>query len=296
MTGEPIRGEPFGARLRAATQVRGPLCVGIDPHPQLVRDWGLNDDASGLERFARGVVAAVADQVAVVKPQSAFFERHGSAGVAVLERVIADARAAGALVLADVKRGDIGSTMRGYAEAYMDPRSALSADAMTASPFLGFGSLRPLLSAAAEHGAGVFVLVKTSNPEGVQIQNAHTRDGATVAATLLDHLAEENATAAGLGSVGAVVGATVDADPLGDDVRSADARLARANGPLLAPGLGAQGANAADLRRVFGAAVGNVLPAVSREVLTAGPAPTGLRAAADQLNDACWAVVSGAAE
>ncbi|BFO19866.1 hypothetical protein SHKM778_62540 [Streptomyces sp. KM77-8] len=111
--------EPFGARLRRAMDERGPLCVGIDPHASLLAEWGLNDDVTGLERFSRTVVEAVADRVAVLKPQSAFFERFGSRGVAVLERTVQEARAAGALVLMDAKRGDIGSTMAAYAESFL---------------------------------------------------------------------------------------------------------------------------------------------------------------------------------
>ncbi|WP_107425975.1 orotidine-5'-phosphate decarboxylase, partial [Streptomyces milbemycinicus] len=190
---------PFGARLRGAMDARGPLCVGIDPHASLLADWGLGDDIAGLERFTRTVVDALADKVAVLKPQSAFFERFGSRGIAVLERAVADARAAGALVLMDAKRGDIGSTMAAYASAYLDPASPLFSDAVTVSPYLGFGSLRPALDAARASGSGVFVLALTSNPEGAEVQHAVRADGATVAATVLDHLKEENAEEARAG-------------------------------------------------------------------------------------------------
>ena len=269
----------FGQRLAAAVDARGPLVVGIDPHLPLLRDWGLPADPAGLERFALTVVEAVGDRVAVVKPQSAFFERFGSRGIAVLERVLAAVRDAGALSLLDVKRGDIGSTMAGYAGAYLDPDSALAADAVTASPYLGFGSLRPLLDAAYAHGRGVFVLALTSNPEGAAVQRAVAPDGRTVAQTVLDGVAAANAAELGagdrrLGSVGVVVGATVGAH---------GHRLDHLRGPVLAPGLGAQGAGAADLPAVFGAALPWVLPAVSREVLGAGPDPARLRAAADRI-------------
>ncbi len=183
----------FGDRLAAAVDARGPLVVGIDPHLPLLRDWGLPADVTGLERFALTAVEAVADRVAVVKPQSAFFERFGSRGIAVLERVLAAVRAAGALSLLDVKRGDIGSTMVGYAGGYLDPASPVAADAVTASPYLGFGSLRPLLDAAYEHGRGVFVLALTSNPEGAAVQRAVAADGRTVAQTVLDEAAAANA-------------------------------------------------------------------------------------------------------
>ncbi|MEE1929044.1 orotidine-5'-phosphate decarboxylase [Streptomyces sp. TRM 70351] len=262
--------EPFGARLRRAMDTRGPLCVGIDPHAALLGSWGLADDVAGLERFTRTVVDALADRVAVLKPQSAFFERFGSRGVAVLERAVADARAAGALVLMDAKRGDIGSTMGAYAAAYLDPAGPLFSDAVTVSPYLGFGSLRPALDAARACGSGVFVLALTSNPEGPEVQRATVPDGRTLAQVVLDHLARENAGQEPLGSFGAVVGAT-----LGE----ADADLA-IGGPLLAPGLGAQGASAADLPRVFGAAVRDVVPSVSRGILRHGPGPRALREAA----------------
>lgn len=272
----PARG-PFGARLRAATDARGPLCVGIDPHPGLLREWGLTDDVAGLERFALTVVEALADRIAVLKPQAAFFERHGSRGIAVLERVLAESAAAGALTIADAKRGDIGSTMAAYAEAFVGEGSPLAADAVTASPYLGFGSLRPLLDLARATGRGVFVLALTSNPEGPQVQHALAGDGRTVAQTILDAVAAENAGASPLGSVGAVVGATVGAAGVahGLDV----------NGPLLAPGIGAQGATADDLRAVFGPALGAVLPSSSREVLRAGPDVTRLRSAAQATLD-----------
>jgi orotidine-5'-phosphate decarboxylase len=258
---------------------RGPLVVGIDPHLPLLRDWGLSEDVAGLERFALTVVDALADRVAVLKPQSAFFERFGSRGIAVLERVLAATRAAGALALLDVKRGDIGSTMAGYAGAYADPASPLAADALTASPYLGFGSLRPLLDSAYAAGAGVFVLALTSNPEGAAVQRATGPDGRTVAQGVLDGVAEVNAaelagTGGPLGSVGVVVGATTAGH---------GHRLDHLRGPILAPGLGAQGAGAADLPAVFGAALPDVLPAVSREVLGRGPGVAGLRAAADRI-------------
>ncbi|MCG3043795.1 orotidine-5'-phosphate decarboxylase [Streptomyces sp. S1A] len=262
--------------MRRALDDRGPLCVGIDPHASLLASWGLDDDVAGLERFTRTVVDALADRVAVLKPQSAFFERFGSRGIAVLERAIADARSAGALVLTDAKRGDIGSTMAAYAAAYLDPGSPLFSDAVTVSPYLGFGSLRPALDAARAAGSGVFVLALTSNPEGAEVQRATAGCGASVAQTVLDHIARENAGADPLGPVGAVVGATLE---------EAGADLA-VNGPLLAPGLGAQGATAADLPRVFGGAVRNVVPSISRGVLGRGPSPRALREAAARETDA----------
>jgi len=255
----------FGSRLTEAIEGRGRLCVGIDPHPALLDAWGLTDSAFGLEKFAMTAVEAFAGACAVVKPQSAFFERHGSVGIEILERVIAGCREQGALVLLDVKRGDIGSTVQAYADAYLDPSSPLAVDAVTASPFLGVGSLDPLLDTALAHDAGVFVLALTSNPEAPQVQHALTPDGRTVAAQVLDAVASRNADADGPGSVGAVVGATIEAPA---DITEASFDI---NGPLLVPGIGAQGGTVDDVRRIFGSASRHVLPSSSREILGAGP-------------------------
>jgi len=272
----------FGARLRAAMDTRGPLCVGIDPHSALLTGWGLGDDVAGLERFAGTVVEALADRVAVFKPQSAFFERFGSRGIAVLERTIADARSAGALVLLDAKRGDIGSTVEAYAQAYLDASSPLFADALTASPFLGYDSLEPLYATAEKNGAGVFVLAFTSNPEGGEVQRALTPGGQTVGAAILASAARRNAGAEPLGPIGAVIGATVPDVPFD---------LAALNGPILAPGYGAQGGTPQGLRALFGGALRNVLPSTSRELLRHGPDAAGLREAAKRSIGECRAAL-----
>ena len=264
----------FGQRLRAATDAFGPLCAGIDPHRALVESWGLTYDVDGLTEFTETCVEAFAGHVGVVKPQSAFFEVFGSRGVAVLERAIQALRGAGTLVILDAKRGDIGSTMSAYAEAYLAEDAVAPADALTASPYLGFESLRPALDLAAQTGRGVFVLGLTSNPEGRTVQHATLRD-VSVAESMVAGAAAENAgarTHGDLGSVGLVVGATV-----GSAVQELGLDLAGCNGPLLAPGVGAQGGTSEDLRRVFGDALPNVLPASSREVLSVGPDPVRLR-------------------
>ncbi|MFG2556757.1 orotidine-5'-phosphate decarboxylase [Streptomyces sp. NPDC048581] len=275
--------EPFGARLRRAMDERGPLCVGIDPHASLLAEWGLNDDVAGLERFSRTVVEAMADRIAVLKPQSAFFERFGSRGVAVLERSVSEARAAGALVVMDAKRGDIGSTMAAYAESFLHKDSPLFSDALTVSPYLGYGSLSPAVALARESGTGLFVLALTSNPEGGEVQHAVRADGRNVGATMLAHLAAENTGEEPMGSFGAVVGATLG------DLSTYDLDI---NGPLLAPGIGAQGATPSDLPRVFGAAARNVVPNVSRGVLRHGPDVVALREAASRFAEEIRAAVT----
>jgi len=264
----------FGERLAAAVAAHGALCAGIDPHPGLLAAWDLTDDADGLETFAAACVEAFAGHVGVVKPQSAFFERHGSAGIAVLEQLLDAFADTSTQVILDIKRGDIGSTMDAYADAYLAEKAPLGADAVTLSPYLGFGSLTPGLVAAANAGRGVFVLARTSNPEGGEVQLA-TVEGRTVAQLVVDTAAELNAGAEPLGDVGVVVGATHD--------HGLD--LSRLHGPVLAPGLGAQGAGPADLARRFSALDGVVLGAASRSVLQAGPEPDALRGAALRLRD-----------
>jgi orotidine-5'-phosphate decarboxylase len=283
--------DPFGARLAAAVADRGPLCVGIDPHRNLLLDWGLGDDVEGLRRFTDAVVGALAGSVAVLKPQMAFYERHGARGIAVLEHAVAEARALGALVLLDAKRGDIGSTMEGYAE-YLRSDHPLQVDALTVSPYLGAGSLQPAVDTARSFGGGLFVLARTSNPEGGSVQLATTGER-SVAQTVVDAVARWNAPdwlvgdpepdpgafadqqgrwGWATGSFGVVIGATLP---------ELDVDLSGLRGPVLAPGLGAQGGSVEDLRRLFGTGCA-VVPTVSRDVLRAGPDAAALRAAADR--------------
>ncbi|GAB4085488.1 orotidine-5'-phosphate decarboxylase [Myceligenerans cantabricum] len=269
---------PFGARLAAAMDEHGPLCVGIDPHARLLDAWGLADTAAGVREFSLRVVEALGGRVAAVKPQTAFYERHGSAGLAALEDTLAAAQAAGTLSIVDAKRGDIGSTMSAYADAFLRDGAPLAGDALTVSPYLGFGSLTPAADLAAATGRGLFVLCLTSNKEGPQVQHARIATDAgtvSVAAAMAAHAAVLNAGAEPMGSVGLVVGATV-----GDAAASTGTDLVAVNGPLLAPGVGAQGAGERELAAAFGDARDRVLASSSRGVLRAGPDAAALRAAA----------------
>jgi orotidine-5'-phosphate decarboxylase len=271
--------DAYPRRLTERLAERGRLCVGIDPHPGLLRAWGLSTDAAGVERFARTVVDSVGTEVAVFKPQSAFFETYGSAGIAVLERVLADLRDAGACSLLDVKRGDIGSTMDAYAAAYLTDGAPLAADAITLSPYLGFGSLDGAIELARSTGRGVYVLALTSNPEAPAVQHARTADDKTIGQSIIDQAAARNAGDE-LGHVGVVVGATIESragEPRSGGPAAVD--FSRLNGSILVPGLGFQGAKAEDLEGVFGTARDLVLPSMSREILRAGPDPDALRTA-----------------
>ena len=280
---------PFGRRLAHAMETAGPLCLGVDPHPGLLRQWGLSDTPAGLEASSltalEAAVGPEGPRVAAIKPQVALYERHGSAGLAALERLLAAARDAGVLTIADAKRGDIGSTMDGYAAAWTSDASPLAADAVTLSPYLGFGTLVPTIRAAHEAGRGVFVLALTSNPEGREVQ--HVGEGSaegSVARRIAGAAAAENAALRGddaWGPVGLVLGATVaaEADRLGLD-------LPALGGPLLAPGFGAQGATAPGMRADFGTAWPQVLATSSRGILSAGPSVASLVDAIEENRDA----------
>ena len=268
----------YWRRLQEIGSERGSLCVGIDPHPSLLAAWGLPCDASGLERLSRDLVAALGDVVAVFKPQSAFFEAYGSAGVAVLERVLADIAGTGALSILDAKRGDIGSTMEAYADAYLADGSPLAADAVTVSPYLGFGSLAPALERPHQYARGVYVLARTSYQVRAQVQLALTDDNSVVqaiidAATEANHFSRQRA-------IGLVVGGTHAS--LGCDVSNF-------NGSILVPGIGFQGGRMSDLPAIFGDAVDQVLPVVGRGVLSAGPDPSALRGKVAELLEAAIA-------
>lgn len=268
----------FGARLAAAFDRWGQLCLGIDPHPFLLDQWGLADDATGLRELGLRAVEAAHGRIGIVKPQVAFFERHGSAGYAALEAVLAAGREAGLLVIADVKRGDVGSTVEAYGQAWLTPGSPLEADAMTVSAYQGVGSLSAPLELALAADKGLLVLAATSNPESRRPQKAvisgGEQDGRTVAAGIVDEVIHLNAAGPAatvgerFGSVGVVIGATVDAADHGIRL---DAMAAPPATPILAPGFGHQGAAFSELRRRYGPASGSAIATSSRGVLGAGP-------------------------
>ncbi len=263
----------FGSKLANSFAKYGQLCVGIDPHSALLSQWGLEDDVNGLEKFANAVLDSVVSRVGIIKPQVSFFERHGSKGFAVLERLAARAAETDLLVIMDAKRGDIGTTMDAYFDAWLGKNAPFICDALTVSPYLGFGSLKDTLSGSVERGKGVFVLAATSNPEGASVQRA-TIGGTTLANSIWESLAEINAvTASGnarFGSFGAVLGATLNLQSFG--LGQVMAGQPNAATPILAPGFGAQGAELSASKQLFGEAASQVIHSVSRSVLQAGEA------------------------
>lgn len=272
---------PFADRFEAIASVRSPLCVGIDPAPETLDAWGLSYSAEGVREFGLRLVDALGERIGVFKPQIAFFERFGWQGLKAAADVVAHIRDAGALALADVKRMDIGHTLEAYAAAWLGPDAGTPADAITLGAYMGSGSLRPVVTRANECGAGLFVVVRSSNPDGILLQNARHADGRTVAEALADDLTAFNAPnlgQTGNGPCGAVVGATLD---------DADKVLGKLPTSLiLAPGIGAQGATMADVGRRFGkAAAKRTLPAVSRQIANAGRSAGALIDVAARLAD-----------
>ncbi len=254
--------ETFGLRLQQRVQEFGPLCVGIDPSKTLLESWGRDDAIEGLEFFALSVLEAALGNAAVIKPQVAYFERFGAAGYVILERLLSEARDAGMMVIADAKRGDIGATNEGYAEAWLDDKSPLSCDAVTVSPYTGVAALTPFFDRVPA-GKGVFLLAATSNPEGRTLQEARTSEDEAVEDMVLRSVAEYNRNGEGLGGVGVVLGATRH-QPRFD--------LSRLHGPYLVPGVGAQGATPDQVGRLFARCPkGSVVVNVSRAILSVGP-------------------------
>lgn len=265
----------FGDRLAATIDRTGHLCIGIDPHAYLLEQWGLPVSAVGAHAFGLRVVEALKGRVGIVKPQVAFYERFGAIGYKVLEEVFQAAREAGLLVIADVKRGDVGSTLEAYSEAWLIPGMPLEADAMTLNPYQGFDTLAHPLRLAEQHGKGLFILAATSNPESASIQTARrirgSMNGRTVAGGIAGRAAKwnrEHYAGAAKGSIGVVLGATLDFEFL--DIDLADLAGAPTT-PVLSPGFGHQGASVGDVRSIFGDVADSTIVTSSRSVLEAGP-------------------------
>jgi orotidine-5'-phosphate decarboxylase len=285
--------ESFAARFGVVRSAQGPLVCGLDPSGDLLDGWRLGDTPDGLDRFADIMLEAVTGAVGLIKPQSAFYERHGWRGIRTLQRLVYSARAAGLLVILDIKRGDVGSTNDAYAEAYLGKGAPLAADAITVHPYLGLGAMGTFVSRAEESGSCVLVVTRSSNPEGRAVQAALAPPGSaatggtvTVEEKLLRDIGALNERLAPgrIGPVGAVVGPT-HLSPRLD--------LAAANCLFLAPGVGAQGAAPADVATVFAACPDRVMPSASRSLLSAGPDSSRLRDAITALAADFRAVLPG---
>ena len=273
--GVALRTVAFADRLAEAVErKRSQLVVGLDPRLDLLpvelrgdAHLGREQAADACARFCCGLVDAVAPYVVAVKPQLAFFEALGSDGFRALERVSDYARGAGLLVIADAKRGDIGPTGRAYASAFIESRGETPplADAVTVNPYLGSDSVEPFLHACRREGAGIFCLVRTSNPGATDVQDVALSDGRPLwhhVARLVAEWAEDLVGERGLSSVGAVVGATYPR-------AVGDARRMLRQSILLLPGVGAQGATPADVARAFTSGPASALVTVSRAVMYA---------------------------
>ena len=249
----------FSARLAGAVE-QSQLCVGIDPSEDELARFGLPDTATGARDYALRLIDAAATRVALIKPQVAYFERFGSSGFLALEEVFVEARAAGLMIISDAKRGDIGSTLVGYAQAWFGDDSPLRSDALTLSPYLGTDSLSELMGYAKDINAGIFLLAATSNSEAAELQTA-TKDGSTVS-----NLVVEGAKRIGGGDAGVVIGATQNLEEFGLDwIKNHDIEI-----PILAPGFGFQGAKLSDLKKLFGASSHRVVANVSRAITQGG--------------------------
>jgi orotidine-5'-phosphate decarboxylase len=270
--------ESFAGRFAGVRERVGPLVFGADPHGPVLAQWGLSDDADGLERFADIVLEAADGAFGVLKPQSAFYERHGWRGVRVLSRLVSSAREQGILVIMDAKRGDVGSTNDAYAAAYLGEDAPLRSDALTVHPYLGLSAMDAYVRRAHACGAALFVVTRSSNPEGRAVQGARTADGTAVEEQILGEISSLNGSLSpgAVGPVGAVIAPDPALPPL---------KLASANALFLAPGVGAQGATPADVAATFAACPDRVLPSASRSLLSAGPDPAALRSAAARLNE-----------
>ncbi len=251
----------FLERIHKTIAAQSALCMGIDPSESELREWGLPNSSQGVLDYGLKLVDAAAGNLGFIKPQVAFFERFGSTGLLALEQILAEARAANLFVIADAKRGDIGSTMHGYAEAWFGDDSPLRSDALTVSGYLGPDSLEDTLGYASDVNGGLFVLCATSNPEAKQLQTAK-QGNKTVARLVLDAAKKTDSK-----NLGLVIGATQKLEDFGlGEVLETDCKV-----PILAPGFGAQGAKLSDLKAIFGASASNVIASMSRGLTSQGP-------------------------
>lgn len=257
----------FGERLVKAFASSGQLCVGMDPSVEQLKKWGLPESAAGVETFCNQIIENCVGEIGLLKPQVSFFEQFGSEGFAALERVLVRASEAGFIVVADSKRGDIGTTMDGYARAWLSTEGPFVADAVTVSPYLGAESLDSTIAIASSNSKGVFILAATSNPEAKALQSSVSENQRSIASNVASYAAGFNKES--LGSVGLVIGAQANLIDMAIDPKKL------IHTPILAPGFGAQGAKLSNARSILGELADVTIFSVSRSV--AGESPVGLR-------------------
>lgn len=268
----------FAARLQQKIAEHGPLCVGVDPSASVLKSCDLPNTPEGAFEFGKRVLEAADFRISLLKPQSAFFERFGSAGLKAVEALTSLARSREVLVLLDGKRGDIDTTGAAYAEGYFSSTTTLRVDAVTVHVYLGLAALDPFLDIASRAEGGVFVVVRSSNPEGRELQTARLANGETVAQNLCREITLRNRRQGdSLGYIGAVVGATCD--------DAAETVAALPQSYILAPGVGAQGATLQDVLTRMPSARGRVLPNVSRAILANGGSVADIRTTIRTLQD-----------
>jgi orotidine-5'-phosphate decarboxylase len=274
----------FAARLQQKIVEHSPLCVGIDPSASLLKSCNLPNTPEGALEFGKRVLEAADYRISLLKPQSAFFERFGSGGFQALEELTRLARSREVLVLLDGKRGDIDTTGAAYAEGYFSSTTTLRVDAVTVHVYLGLAALDPFFDIAVRAEGGVFVVVRSSNPEGRELQTARLANGETVAQNLCREITARNRRQGeALGYLGAVVGATCD--------DAAETVAAMPQSYILAPGVGAQGATLQDVLTRMPSAKGRVLPNVSRAILANGGSVAEIRTTIRSLQDQARALL-----
>ena len=266
-TERPLLPTSFGERLVKTFASSGQLCVGMDPSLEQLKKWGLPERAAGAEQFCIQIIDNCVGEIGLLKPQVSFFEQFGSEGFAALERVLVRASEAGFIIIADAKRGDIGTTMDGYARAWLSTEGPFVADAVTVSPYLGAESLDPTIAFASSNSKGVFILAATSNPEGKVLQSSVSENQRSIASNVASYAAGFNKES--LGSVGLVIGAQANLIDMAIETKKL------IHTPILVPGFGAQGAKLSNARSILGELADVAVFSVSRSV--AGESPVGLR-------------------
>ena len=263
----------FYEKFAAIHETHGPLCLGLDPSKQLLEKWSLPLSIHGLKEFTKIVFNATEDLIGIIKPQFAFYEQFGPEGLQILKDTIKKAHKRNMLVIADCKRGDISSSLIAYVHTILGPESFYQADAMTVLPYMGIDAFNEAFDYAHKQQSQIFVVAQSSNPEGVELQNAKTSKQSTVIETILQTIQNYNKAKDSIGPVGSVIGATIRSGDIPLNLNLLNNQL------MLVPGMGAQGANWQNIKQKLPNLHHQVIPTCSRSILQAGPEPKQLQQA-----------------